>query len=334
MKINIYYGGRGILDDPTLYVINKMEQVLEELNVKVERFHLFELKSTITSLPASINDADGIVLATTVEWFGIGGYMMQFLDACWLYGNKEKIATTYMCPIVMSTTAGEREGKTDLAIAWEILGGLPCTGLCGYVDDMMSFERNAEYTAIIEKQTENLYRAISQKSKTLPTSNQAVKKMVDAGSRIALTPQETEQLSKYASDESYVQKQKEDIQELTSLFKDMLEHKDVDENTLYLSDFREHFVPQGNLSAVYKFIIKGRKKNLILEMKDNELNCYYGNTENPDVLCRVDGEYMDQIVEGRESFQRAFMSGDMQVKGDFRLLRMLDTIFNFGDQGA
>ena len=28
MKVNIYYGGRGLLEDPTLYVINKMEQVL------------------------------------------------------------------------------------------------------------------------------------------------------------------------------------------------------------------------------------------------------------------------------------------------------------------
>jgi hypothetical protein len=33
MKINIYYGGRGLLDDPTLYVINKFQEVLEELRV-------------------------------------------------------------------------------------------------------------------------------------------------------------------------------------------------------------------------------------------------------------------------------------------------------------
>ena len=33
MKINIYYGGRGLLDDPTLYVLNKMEEVLKELRV-------------------------------------------------------------------------------------------------------------------------------------------------------------------------------------------------------------------------------------------------------------------------------------------------------------
>ena len=37
MNINIYYGGRGLIDDPTLYVINKMQEVLEEIQVHVTR---------------------------------------------------------------------------------------------------------------------------------------------------------------------------------------------------------------------------------------------------------------------------------------------------------
>ena len=37
------------------------------------------------------------------------------------------------------------------------------------------------------------------------------------------TPQEAEQLSELASDDFYVQKQKEDIQELASMFKDCLQ---------------------------------------------------------------------------------------------------------------
>ena len=121
MKVNIYYGGRGLMDDPTLYVINKMQEVLEELNVKVERFMLNELKNTITTLPQTLKEADGIILAATVEWYGIGGYMQQFLDACWLYGDKEKIAKIYMCPVVMSTTYGEREGKMTLSVCSMVL---------------------------------------------------------------------------------------------------------------------------------------------------------------------------------------------------------------------
>ena len=43
LNINIYYGGRGIIDDPTIYVINKMQEVLEELRVHVERYNLYDL---------------------------------------------------------------------------------------------------------------------------------------------------------------------------------------------------------------------------------------------------------------------------------------------------
>ena len=66
MKVNIYYGGRGLIDDPTLFVINKMQEVLEELHVTVERFNLYELKNNITTLPQTLKTADGIVLATTI----------------------------------------------------------------------------------------------------------------------------------------------------------------------------------------------------------------------------------------------------------------------------
>ena len=212
MKVNIYYGGRGLLDDPTLYVIGKMEEVLKELRVSVERYNIYEHKNSISTLPQTLKDADGIILATTVEWLGIGGYMQQFLDSCWLYGDKEKIKTTYMQPIVMSTTYGEREGELTLSNAWEILGGLPCSGMCGYVDDLVSFEMNHDYSLIIEKKAENLYRTISQKQKSLPTSNQAVTRTILRTQQMDLTPQESEQLSQYVADDSYVKKQKEDIE--------------------------------------------------------------------------------------------------------------------------
>lgn len=329
MKVNIYYGGRGIIDDPTLFVINKIQDVLQELNVGVERYNLFEQKNSIITLPATLNECDGIILATTVEWYGVGGYLMQFLDACWLYGNKEKISSLYMCPIVMSTTSGEKEAETQLTVAWEILGGLPISGLSGYVSDTMSFEMNKDYASLIEKKAENIYRAISQKTVTFPSSNKAIIKMVDKTPNISLSPQETEQLSQYASDESYVQKQKEDISELASYFKDMLDAKSVDENSVYIADFTDHFHKDAAINAVYKVQVKERKKPLIVEVKDGDLNCYYGNIETFDVLLKLNGEIMNKIISGNETFQRAFMSGDMQVKGDFKMLRQLDQMFIF-----
>jgi len=329
MKVNIYYGGRGLLDDPTLYVLNKMEEVLRELRVSVERINIYEHKNEIATLPQTMKDADGIILATTVEWLGIGGYMQQFLDSCWLYGDKEKIKTTYMQPIVMSTTYGEREGELTLANAWEILGGLPCPGLCGYVEDLVSFEMNKDYTVLIEKKAENLYRTISQKMKSLPNSNQAVKQTILRTPQMELTPQESEQLSKYVSDDSYVKKQKEDIQELASMFKDMLGKAGQEDEGAYIDTLKTHFVPQEDFKARYLFLLEGRKNPLFVEVAQRTLEVHYGQEDNIDVYAKLTTDVMDSIVEGRMTFQRAFMTGEMTAKGNFKILRMLDTMFNF-----
>lgn len=329
MKVNIYYGGRGLLDDPTLYVINKMEDVLRELRVNIERYNIYEYKNSISTLPQTLKEVDGIILATTVEWFGIGGYMQQFLDACWFYGDKELMKTIYMQPIVMSTTYGEREGEMTLANAWEILGGLPCSGLCGYVADLVSFEMNHEYSKIIEKKAENLYRTISQRQKGLPTSNQAVKSSVLRTPQMELTPQESEQLSMYVSDDSYVKQQKEDLEELTSMFKGMMNQQSTDESTEYIVELQSHFVEQTDFAAKYLFMIDGKKKPLCVEVEDGELNCHYGQQDDIDVYVKFTPDIFDSIIAGRMTFQRAFMTGEMTAKGNFKTLRMLDQIFIF-----
>lgn len=198
MKINIYYGGRGMIDDPAIAVIGRITSVLDELRVNVERYDLHELKSGITALPQTINDADAIIIAGTIEWYGIGGYIPSFLDACWLYGDKAKISETYMFPIVMSKAYGEKEKHAELMNAWEILGGKTCTGIAAYVPETMDFDMNDDYRQVIEKKAEEIYRTVSQKYVMLPTSNKVIKQNM-VRDTINLTPQETEQLSKYAS---------------------------------------------------------------------------------------------------------------------------------------
>ncbi len=328
MKVNIYYGGRGLMDDPTLFVIDKMQEVLEELNVKVERFMLKELKNTITTLPQTLKDADGIILATTVEWYGIGGYMQEFLDACWLYGDKEKIAKIYMCPIVMSTTYGEREGKLDLARAWEILGGLPCSGICGYIADFSDLEMNEAYTFLIEKKAENVYRTIKQQVVSFPASNQAVRQKVLVSQNIDLTPQESEQLSQYVADDSYVQQQKEDIQELASMFRGMMSQENADTIDDYSNRFEKHFHPLPGFKASYKITVEGTGKVIGLRVNGKELQ-YSDEMGRADVEAQITQEAMNEIMAGRMTFQRAFMGGDMKMKGDFKVLRTLDEIFIF-----
>ncbi len=328
MNINIYYGGRGIIDDPTLFVLGKMQEVLTDLRVNVRRYNLYEMKNEILTLPQTLKDADGIILATTVEWYGIGGYMQQFLDACWLFGDKEKIAGIYMCPVVMSTTYGEREAKLDLATAWEILGGQPCSGICGFIENTAVFELNSQYIGLIEKKAENLYRTVNQKMPSLPASNHVVGQRVAIHQSTDLTPQETEQLSRYVSDDTYVQRQKEDIQELASLFRDKLKNEGAEDEQEYLTQLQKAFHPIPGFASVFKLDIAEKPQDLIIKVKGPKLDLSYGNTEKADVEMQLSRGTMEEIVNGRMTFQRAFMSG-ARTKGDFTAMRMLDQIFVF-----
>ncbi len=327
MNVNIYYGGRGLIDDPTLHVLNVMQEVLEELRVKVTRYNLHEVKKNITTLPQTLKEADGVILASTVEWLGLNGWMNVFLDACWFYGDKNRISAIYMTPIVMSTTYGEREAQLSLVNAWEMLGGKTSRGLCAYVQDTLEFEMNADYKEIIEKLTEDLYRSVSQKMKILPSSTLAIKQNI-MKETIDFTPQESEQLSKYASDDIYVKKQKEDIEELAGFYKSILESKQsANGSDDLLQEFRKRFVAQKGFTASYAIEILDKKKSIVLEIDKQDMECYYGKKADANITAKLNQQIFEDILNGKSSFQGSFMKGDMSAKGDFGILRMLDVLF-------
>ena len=330
MKVNIYYGGRGLIEDPTLYVISKLTSVLEELRVQVTRYNLYEEKNAISMLPKTLKETDGVILAAAVEWFGIGGLLQQFLDSCWLYGDKEKISKLYMIPVAIASTYGERDAELYLIKAWETLGGLPVGGLCAYVEDHVEFETNKDYSLIIEKKAEAFYRKIHQKTKTLPTSNTAIKQNVLRSSSITLTPQESEQLSVYVSDDTYVKKQKEDIEELTQLFKEMLDSGAEREGSQeFIKNLKDNFHPIDDFIASYFIQISDTKKNLVVEINNKHLKCYYGEKTDADVVAKTTHSVINRLVLGKITFQGAFMSGELTAKGNFKTLRTFDQVFQF-----
>ena len=328
MKVNIYYGGRGLIEDSTIFVCDKLTEVLKEIRVDVTRYNLYEEKNSIAMLPKTLKEADAIILAVNVEWFGMGGLMAQFLDACWLYGDKEHISSIYMMPVVVSNTVGEKETQLALTQAWEILGGVVCDGICTYVEDHVEFETNADYINIIEKKAEGLYRTIKQRTKYLPGSNTVIRQ--DIKESLKLTPQESEQLSVYVSDDAYVKKQKEDIEALTLMFQGMLGGSQTPAQSPDLIDeFKRAFSPITGERASYEIELTDVKKTLVLNIQYDQLDCYYGKKEGARVQVQTTKEVLQKIVDGRSTFQRAFMAADLTAKGNFHDIKSFDEYFKF-----
>jgi putative sterol carrier protein len=112
------------------------------------------------------------------------------------------------------------------------------------------------------------------------------------------------------------------------MFKDMMvtneQNKDV-----YPEELKKHFKPQPGFSCICKFNIKELGKPLVAKIKHTEIECFYGDTDKCDVEISVSAGVLDQIIAGQSTFQRGFMSGDMKIKGDFKVLRTLDVLFVF-----
>lgn len=126
-----------------------------------------------------------------------------------------------------------------------------------------------------------------------------------------------------------MQTQKEDIKELASYFKGQLD-RNGDEDEKLAETFRKHFKPQNGCKVTYKIVMEGKKQPLILRINYTELECTFADDQEGDVLISTDMDTITEIIHGRMTFQRAFMSvGTMKVKGDFKLLRMLDQLFVF-----
>jgi hypothetical protein len=270
-------------------------------------------------------------LAASVEWYGIGGLLQQFLDGCWLYADKAKLSNLYMMPVVVSTTYGEREAEQNLMKSWELLGGSLCPGITAYVENQAEFETNGNYAKVIENRAENLYRTINQKIKALPSSTFALKQTISGTVPMELTPQESEQLSKYVSDDSYVKKQKADIEELSQLFKEMMDRTDgKDSSQEFIRNLKDNFnPPKEDVKAIFEIRMTDNNKTLIVDVDKDKLNCYYGDSDYADVVATTTRAVVNKLINGRTTFQGAFMSGELTAKGDFKTLRMFDQLFRF-----
>lgn len=87
------------------------------------------------------------------------------------------------------------------------------------------------------------------------------------------------------------------------MFKDLMNVREPD-STMFLQELKEHFYPQAGFSAVYKFCMPEARLPLILNVNGTEMECYYGDVAAFDVEMQVSSAIMEDIVQGRMTFQK------------------------------
>lgn len=91
-----------------------------------------------------------------------------------------------------------------------------------------------------------------------------------------------------------------------------------------------YFQPQisGNLDTIIQINIKGTEKfECYLIIKDSECTYYDGIYDDPDVTVFTDTKVWNDILDGKFTTQKAFMIGQLKVRGNFVILTKFDQIF-------
>ena len=72
-----------------------------------------------------------------------------------------------------------------------------------------------------------------------------------------------------------------------------------------------------------------RLRPIVIDVAGSKCDIRLGQESGCDVTLTSDQHTFEDILGGRMTFQRAFMAGNMKMKGDFKILRTLDELFVF-----
>ncbi|PKM93562.1 MAG: hypothetical protein CVU84_15405 [Firmicutes bacterium HGW-Firmicutes-1] len=346
LKAIIIYGGDGYADDPTLVAIDRISNVLTELNTSIVRFDLYKDNYDIQEFFVELSEARAVVIATTVEWLGIGGYLQLFLDKCWKYGNKTYFSDVYLFGVVISKQHYERDTYNHLIKSWELLGGVEGGNICANIKKSVELETNVAMLNSIDKKTEEFYRIAHQNRPNLPTSirNNKIFMEVSSGKENDYTYTETVwdnnngiarqdyegQDTFIPNYDAFMEKQQKDIEDIANLFKQKLSTKEIQATKTEPEIFKAAFIGgEEAVSCKIQWIINDRaNKNFVMDLRNGRLSVYFGAVTDFNTIIHLDEEVLGKVMDGKMTVQRAFMTGEIKAKGDFTIVYKLDGLFD------
>lgn len=322
-------------------------------------------KKDIKQITQKIKEADAVIFATKVILMAPTGIIKVFLDNLVNPNYKESLKNKQGFAIAISDSIGEREAAEYILRAWEMLGGVEGGRIPLYIKDSKEIEdiketiekRIEDFYRISRQQRLRLPSSDNNRSyiesinkKGISESNES--KITPWAPPIVVktdNPEEKVEI-KSVNFEQFTEEQAKDIEELADFFKEQLggNNKDINSYGIYqkpstkavvenkktckqmTKNLCHYFQPHlaAEFKGVFQFNIKGAEGfESYIRIENGECTYFEGVNENADIVMIMNEDIWIDILKGKLSAQKGFMTGQLKVRGNFMLLNKLDQLF-------
>lgn len=321
-RICVVFAGQTQADNPAKVACDKLIEVFEELGLSAR---LWTLDISEEDIIEDIVQSAGLVLATTVEWYGIGYPLQRLLDSCYQKNREGMFAKIPLLSLVLSRTGYEREACQHLKTSWQILGGWADLEICGVFADAIAFQSDSSAMQAVEKKAEQFFRYYLNQEYQLPhsfvgTNHVSEKKSTVQDRPQGLSPEAKEQQER-------MRKEQENVMALSNKLKDKLEQKARISKQSLVEMMNESY--RGKADEEYHFQVMLSDKpseSMVVLIKPSGIRAYLGR-EDCALTITTEEAVLRKILEQKISFQKAFMTGQLMAKGELNILYRLDELF-------
>ncbi len=366
MKITLIYAAMNSLDYGLGKIIDFIRQIFSELNEEVIDVNLSDLDlpyfdgiraEAAVRIIKNIKESQGVIFATTTNMFAPSALMqslIEHLEDC----DKNLLKDKNCMVVTTSRVSGEKATLDYISKVINYLGGFDSIKIGLNATVAESFEDNAALKEIVEKQTEDYYRLVRQGRKFIIPSEAVSGGALDSELNVFTSgiPKKAKIPAKEAYEKlnlEFTKKQEKDISDITKLFA----QKYAQPDTPALGTFSEltptktvtprkktckqltqslphYFKSQlaNGLAAIVQLSISGGERfDGYFYINNTECEYFEGVAQNPppDITILADSSVWLDVLKGKHTSQKAFMVGQLKVRGNFALLPKIDQLFKF-----